>query len=277
MGNGFCLPLIKWAGGKRQLIEEIRKRMPKEFGTYREPFLGGGALFFELNPEKAVLNDSNPQLMGTYRQVSENPTALRGILDEIKAEYAAFGTQEEKDSFYYGKRSRYNELIVSNEQTTETAALFIFLNKTAFNGVYRVNSEGLFNVPTSHRKSVELYDAENFRKASEALKNAELLCGDFEDACAGAEEGDFVFFDSPYYETFDGYRKGGFSEADHRRLAVLFRTLSEKGVRCMLTNSDEEFVKELYSGFRIETVEVKRMVNRNASGRTGREIIVTGY
>ena len=242
-----------------------------------EPFLGGGALFFELNPEKAVLNDSNPQLMGTYRQVSENPTALRGILDEIKAEYAAFGTQEEKDSFYYGKRSRYNELIVSNEQTTETAALFIFLNKTAFNGVYRVNSEGLFNVPTSHRKSVELYDAENFRKASEALKNAELLCGDFEDACAGAEEGDFVFFDSPYYETFDGYRKGGFSEADHRRLAVLFRTLSEKGVRCMLTNSDEEFVKGLYSGFRIETVEVKRMVNRNASGRTGREIIVTGY
>lgn len=277
MESGFCLPLVKWAGGKRQLMGEIRKRMPKEFGTYYEPFLGGGALFFELNPKKAVLSDVNPQLIGTYRQVSENPDRLLSALDEIKEEYNALGTDEERSACYYAKRRRYNELIEAKEHTTETAALFIFLNKTAFNGVYRVNSKGLFNVPTSRKKKVELYDAENFRKASTALGNARLLCGDFEDACSEAEEGDFVFFDSPYYDTFDGYGKDRFSKEDHERLARLFRRLSSKGVRCMLTNSDEEFIRNLYSDFRIETAEVKRLVNRDASARTGREIIVTGY
>lgn len=272
-----CLPLVKWAGGKRQLLPEIRGLVPETFRRYYEPFLGGGAVFFDLLPADAVLNDSNEQLVNLYRRVAEDVSGFRAEADALSDGYNRATDGSARDEVYYSARKRFNELKAGGIETNESAALFLFLNKVAFNGVYRENAKGEFNVPSSHKKRVVLYDPDNLEAVSNALSGVVMKTGDFEKACEGVEADDFVFFDSPYYETFDSYRAGGFSEDDHRRLARLFRNLSERGAKIVLTNSDSDFIRGLYSDFSIRTVDVKRMINRNASGRTGREIVVSNF
>ena len=230
-------PIIKWAGGKTQLLEQIIEMMPKEFNTYYEPFIGGGALFFALAPKKAVINDFNAQLINLYKQCRDNPKELMKKLNELSEEHSL-----DSDKHYYETRAKFNKCITKNELSVNSAAYFVYLNKTGFNGLYRLNNKGLFNVPSAKKTTVNLYYNDNINAASELLKCTTILNGDFEEACKNAKQGDFVFFDSPYYNTFDTYQAGGFSEEDHRRLAKMFKELTDKGVYCMLTNSNEEFL-----------------------------------
>lgn len=270
-------PIIKWVGGKRQLLPVIKDMMPRKIGTYYEPFFGGGAVFFDLQPKKAVINDFNPQLIGMYRSVQEDPDVVKAYLDIYQNCYNGLPDDQHKSAYYYDLREQFNCKICNNQTDTEAAALLIFLNKAGFNGLYRVSKCGKYNVPPAHRNQLSLYSDENYSAVSSALQNADILCGDFADAVTDAKKGDFVFIDSPYFGTFDDYQSGGFSENDHRRLADVFRSLSQRQVKCMLTNSNTDFIKELYQGFHIKTVQVRRMVNSDASNRTGEEVIITNY
>lgn len=272
-----CYPIIKWVGGKRQLLEQIKDRMPTHYNKYFEPFFGGGALFFHLAPETAIINDFNPQLINMYNQLKSNLPSFINLINCYQSQYNNLSTTQEKANYYYNIRSLYNENIKKNNMSIESAAQFLFLNKSGFNGLYRVNKKGEYNVPCAKRDKLNLYETENIKKASNLLSKATLLCGDFETACAGAKKGDFVFFDSPYFDTFDTYQPGGFSEEDHIRLAALFRRLTDNGVKCMLTNSNTDFVKNLYGNYKIDVVDVKRMVNRDSNNRVGQEIIVRNY
>lgn len=272
-------PLIKWAGGKRQLLDEIIKRMPEEFNDYYEPFIGGGAVFFSIcdditKPRRIYINDSNEELINLYRQARDNSKGLMDFLDVLQAVY---NNADDKREAYYRTREEFNRCKGDSSQGLVRAGLLVFLNKSGFNGLYRVNRSGRYNVPWGQKNAIKLYDSENVNKVAEALKRSTVTCGDFADACRTAKAGDFVFFDSPYYDTFDTYQAGGFNEEAHRRLAELYTILSRRGVFCMMTNSATSFIRELYDGYKIEEVEVRRMINRNADGRTGREFIITNY
>ena len=270
-------PLIKWAGGKRQLLPELKERMPVNYSRYVEPFVGSGALFLDVQPTNFVINDFNPELINLYKMVRDYPFELMRILDVKCDEFNSLDSEVRRAEYYYCSREQFNNNILSENLTIEDAALFILLNKTCFNGLYRVNSEGLFNVPFGKRKHVNLYNRENLCDCSKILKRAKIICGDFEEACKRLRAGSFVYFDSPYYDTFDTYQANGFSEQDHIRLATVFKRLSEKGVYCMASNSNSDFIKALYDGFDIEIVDVKRMINSNGKERTGQEVIITNY
>ena len=271
------VPVIKWAGGKRQLLSLLETRIPKRFGTYFEPFLGGGALFFHIQPEHAVLNDANHQLINMYRQIRSDATRISNHLLKWQNTYNTLGTDSAKLSFYLRQRRIYNNFLSAHVCTALSAALLIFLNKSGFNGLYRINKEGQYNVPSGHKKTLHIIDEDNFSLVSHALQKAELTAGDFESACTEAREGDFVFFDSPYYDTFDTYQAGGFSQGDHTRLVSLFHTLTRRKVFCLATNNDCDAVRDLYSSFPIEAVPVRRMINRDASHRTGSEVITRNF
>lgn len=270
-------PVIKWAGGKRQLLPTIKPMLPETYGRYFEPFFGGGALFCDVQPDKAVINDFNKQLIGMYKQIKKDPNAVCAALYDFQEQYNGKSSMEEKDALYYEFREDFNACIDDDIKTSLSAALLIFLNKAGFNGLYRVNASGKYNVPSAHRKTVKAYERENIEGMSKLLKKAKIMCGDFEKACKDAEAGDFVFFDSPYYDTFDTYQAGGFSEADHIRLYNLFDSLSQKGVYCMLTNNDCDFIKKLYAKYNIKTIDVKRMINCDGNNRVGKEVIITNY
>ena len=270
-------PFVKWAGGKRQLLAEIKKRLPKKFLSYYEPFVGGGAVLFSLQPYPAVINDINSPLIHTYRQIQQNPQPLIEAVNCLDEEM-----WEDGSAYYYEKRQQFNQKLHLQELDTELAALFIFLNKHCFNGLYRVNAKGLFNVPynQSRRKSL---DPANIYAVSHYLKHVVILEGDFQTACANAQKGDFIFFDSPYAPltptSFESYTKEGFSIENHRRLADLFDTLTERGCYCMLTNHNTPFIHALYGnlGYRLDTVSVKRYINADGANRTGEEIIICNY
>lgn len=270
-------PVIKWVGGKRQLLGVLEEKMPSRYGTYFEPFFGGGALFFDLAPKDAVINDFNPQLVNLYRQIKNHSAGVMKLLKVWEAEYNSLDDMSAKNAYYYQKRVEYNDCLTSGERSVKSAALLIFLNKSGFNGLYRINQAGLYNVAAGHKKKLSLFDEDNFVAVKQALQHAQIKRGDFEKACRSAKKGDFVFFDSPYYDSFDTYQAGGFSATDHARLAQLFSDLSDAGVYCMLTNNNCDYVKELYSGYNIEEVDVRRMVNCDSSKRTGTEVIVTNY
>lgn len=276
--NEVPAPLIKWAGGKRQLLDRIDDRMPQKYGHYYEPFFGGGALFFHLQPESATINDLNPSLVNLYEQVRDSCDAYENLLGKIDADIP--DNKTDAKAYYYTMRARYNELLANGSYTTEMAALLTFINKHCFNGLYRVNAKGLFNVPYNNSLRTS-FDPVNTNAVSTALSNTRLMCGDFFDAVADAKAGDFIFFDSPYAPltdtSFEAYTKEGFLEEDHRRLADLFRTLDARGCLLMLTNHDTPLIRELYEGYRIDVVEVTRAINSNASRRHGTEVIITNY
>lgn len=270
-------PVVKWAGGKRQLLDELTNRMPEKYGTYYEPFFGGGALFFAVQPKKAVINDFNSQLVNVYTQLQNNPNGVLKKLTKLQEKYNSFTSDEGREKLYYDSRDRFNELISKSILNEESAALVIFLNKAGYNGLYRVNAKGGYNVPWSKRKTLSAFNKDNILGVSAQLQKAKILSGDFEDACKNARKGSFVFFDSPYYDTFDTYQAGGFDEESHRRLATLYKKLTNKGVYCMLTNSNTDFIKDLYKDYNIDIVDVKRMINCNGKKRTGQEVIITNY
>jgi len=277
MGNNNLSPFLKWAGGKRQLLDKIIDRMPKSFNNYYEPFIGGGALLFELQPAKAVINDINASLINAYITIAEKPFEFISAVIELDSQIP-----EDGKTYYYSLRERYNNKLVKTEYDTELAALFVFLNKHCFNGLYRVNAKGLFNVPYNNSKR-ESINKESIIAISEYLKNIKIMQGDFEKACNDAQRGDFVFFDSPYAPlnptSFESYTKEGFDIESHKRLANLFKKLTDKGCYCMLTNHNTEFINDLYGNkeYKIDVVRVKRMINSNASKRVGEEVIIYNY
>jgi DNA adenine methylase len=268
-------PFVKWVGGKRQLLDRIITRLPENIGHYYEPFLGGGAVFLELGFPNSTINDINEALINTYKQIRDFPNEVMAVLSELDGKIAVEG----KD-FYYSTREQFNKKLLESSFDVEMAGLFIFINKHCFNGLYRVNGKGLFNVPYNNSTRCS-FNRNHILEASQALKGAEILCGDFERVCDGCMEGDFVFFDSPYVPlnvtSFENYTKEGFSKENHIRLANLYKKLSSKRVRCMLTNHNAPLVNELYKDFKIEVVDVKRFINSDASNRVGQEVIITNY
>lgn len=275
--NVKVAPFLKWAGGKRQLLNQIKERMPKEYNDYYEPFIGGGAVLFELQPEEATINDINTSLINVYRQVKDNTEEFIKLVNKLDSEM-----WEDGKEYYLDIREKYNDKLLKKEYDLELAALFTFMNKHCFNGLYRVNKKGLFNVPynKSRRTSIEEDDV---RETAKYLKTVNILEGDFEKACKDAKKGDFIFFDSPYAPlnptSFEAYTKEGFDVDSHKRLAKLYDELTERGCYCMLTNHNTEFINELYSnkGYKIDVVSVKRMINSDASNRKGEEVIICNY
>lgn len=269
-------PVIKWVGGKSQLAQKIREMLPDEFETYYEPFVGGGALLLDLLPNYAVVNDINPELTNMYLQIKYNVSGVIKFLRILDKQHEEWS--EPKD-YYYLVRSTFNKELGSD--TAEQAARFIYLNKHCFNGLYRVNSKGEFNVPFNGKLFGRSFDEDHLRNAAEVLTNTLVLNKDFEDAVSGAGMNDFVFFDSPYAPltptSFTDYTKEGFSYEDHVRLAKVFKELTNRGCYCMLTNHDTPLIRELYKDFRIEVVDVRRSINRKGDGRTGKEVIITNY
>ena len=277
MSNSSIAPFVKWAGGKRQLIPQIRERMPEQFNNYYEPFVGGGAVIFELLPENAVINDINRALINAYQMICDHPKEFLQEVNRLDAEM-----WEDGKEYYYSLREHYNDKLMRDEFDVELAALFVFINKHCFNGLYRVNGKGLFNVPynNSRRSSV---DEQSIMEISGYLRNVTIISGDFEAACEGASAGDFVFIDSPYAPlnptSFESYTKEGFDIESHRRLANLFDELTARGCYCMLTNHNTELINELYGnkGYTIDVVNVKRLINSDASNRVGEEVIICNY
>lgn len=277
MSNPIVAPFVKWAGGKRQLLPQIRERMPQHYNRYFEPFVGGGAVLFDLQPEHALINDINKALINAYKIICENPEEFLRAVKQLDNEM-----QQNGKEYYYAKREDYNDKLMRAEYDVELAALFVFINKHCFNGLYRVNGKGLFNVPYNQSKCASL-DEKLIMDISQVLQGVTILDGDFEDACADAQQGDFIFLDSPYAPlnpaSFESYTKEGFDMESHRRLARLYDDLTAKGCFCMLTNHNTEFINTLYGnkGYKIDVVSVKRLINSDASNRVGEEVIIYNY
>lgn len=277
MSNSSVAPFVKWAGGKRQLLPQIRERMPEKYNSYFEPFVGGGAVIFELLPTNALINDINKALINAYRQICNAPEAFLAAVKQLDE-----AMWEDGKKYYYSLREHYNDKLMKAEYDVELAALFVFINKHCFNGLYRVNGKGLFNVPYNNSRRTSV-DESIIMEVSKYLQGITIMDGDFEEACEGAGQGDFVFIDSPYAPlnptSFESYTKEGFDIESHRRLSNLFDKLTNRGCYCMLTNHNTELINELYSGkgYRRDVVSVKRMINSDASKRVGEEIIICNY
>ena len=277
MSNSRIAPFVKWAGGKRQLLSQIKERMPEKYNNYFEPFVGGGAVTFELLPEKALINDINKALINAYKQICYASDVFLKAVNKLDEEM-----WEDGKKYYYSLREHYNDKLMKSEYDVELAALFVFINKHCFNGLYRVNGKGLFNVPynNSRRDSV---DEDSIIEISKYLKEITIIDGDFEEACKEAKKEDFVFIDSPYAPlnptSFESYTKEGFDIESHKRLARLYDELTARGCYCMLTNHNTVLINDLYGnkGYKIDVVSVKRMINSDASNRVGEEVIICNY
>ncbi|MBD2561451.1 MULTISPECIES: DNA adenine methylase [Nostoc] len=263
-------PFLKWAGGKSRLIQQYIPYFPKSYKNYYEPFLGGGAVFFYLQPTAAILTDINAELINTYCCVRDHIEELISILKEHK-------NRHDKD-YYYSVRNN------SGGTDIEKAARLIYLNKTCFNGLYRVNSQGKFNVPLGRYENPNICSEVLLRTASEALSTSEIKQTHFVDVLNYATSSDdFIYFDPPYYpvsETsyFTAYSSDRFAEEQQVQLKDIFEKLAERGVKVMLSNSDCEFIRNLYSSFNIHTISASRAINSNAKKR-GKitEVLVTSY
>lgn len=270
-------PFVKWAGGKRQLLPQIKERMPEKYNNYFEPFVGGGAVLFELLPSSALINDINRALINAYRQICNVPEAFINAVNRLDTEM-----WEDGKKYYYSLRERFNDKLMKSEYDVELAALFVFINKHCFNGLYRVNGKGLFNVPYNNNRKASV-DEKAILNVSKYLQGVTIIDGDFEEACQEAKKGDFVFIDSPYAPlnptSFESYTKEGFDIESHKRLANLYDELTDRGCFCMLTNHNTELINELYGnkGYTIDVVSVKRMINSDASNRVGEEVIICNY
>ena len=265
----FTKPVLKWAGGKTQMLGDIIPRMPSTYSKYIEPFIGSGALFFALAPNNAIIADSNPELINLYNVIAEDPVGLANTVNEYK------NTEE---VFYKLRAMEWEKM-----SPLDAAARMIYLNKTCYNGLYRVNRKGQFNTPFAHNKRTVFCEVAEIMKASEILKNATIICGDYHCVLMEyAEQGDFIFLDPPYvpiskYADFKRYTKDQFGEEDQRRLARDIHDLHDRGCMVMLTNSNHPLVMELYRDFHIEVFQTKRMINKDGNNRTGEDVIVTTY
>ena len=240
MSNSRVAPFVKWAGGKRQLLPQIKERMPEKYNNYFEPFVGGGAVIFELLPANALINDINKALINAYKQICNAPEAFLKAVKKLDEEMCEDGKE-----YYYSLREHYNDKLMKAEFDVELAALFVFINKHCFNGLYRVNGKGLFNVPYNNSRRASV-DENAIMEISKYLQGVNIIDGDFEVACKDAKKGDFVFIDSPYAPlnptSFESYTKEGFDIESHKRLAKLFDELTARGCYCMLTNHNTDLI-----------------------------------
>jgi DNA adenine methylase len=269
-------PIVKWVGGKNQLLPKIRELLPPRYNTYFEPFLGGGAVLLDLSPDTAIVNDINPELINIYLQIKDH---VEDVIKHLATLDNYHGSAADPKAYYYMIREGFNQNLET--MTAEQAARFIYLNKHCFNGLYRVNKKGEFNVPFNGKLSGKSADPDHLREVSSRLKSVDIKCGDYVEAVKDAGIGDFVFFDSPYAPlnptSFVDYTKEGFDYEDHVTLAALFKMLTNRGCYCMLTNHDTPLIRELYKDYKIEVVDVRRSINRNGKDRTGKEVIITNY
>ncbi len=266
-------PIVKWAGGKTKLLGELARRMPEKIGRYYEPFCGGAALFFRVAPTRAVLADANPDLIEIYRVVKRDAA---GVIRRLRRHRKAH-----TEKHYYQMRDRWNERR-AHWDPPDRAAAFIYLNKTCYNGLWRVNRAGDFNVPIGSYDDPPICVPDALRAASIALASATLRCTDYTMAVRDAERGDFVYFDPPYAPAsptanFTSYTAGAFGPDQQRELAETARRLVSIGCRVMLSNSDTPFVRSLYKGMKISRVLCPRAINANGARRGNvHEVIVTG-
>lgn len=260
-------PILKWAGGKTQMLSDLLPKVPSSYGRYIEPFFGGGAMFFALQPKNAIIADSNPELINMYREVAAN---VEKVIQYLKK------YENTSEMFYAVREQEWTQL-----PQAEAAARTIFLNRTCFNGLYRVNKQGKFNVPYGKYTNPKICDDDGLKTASETLKKAEILCGDYLLVLEHyAQPGDFIFLDPPYlpiseYADFKRYTKEQFYEEDHVELAKIIMRLQERGCYIILTNSNHPLVHELYAPFTIDVIQTKRHISCNGSTRKGEDVIVT--
>lgn len=276
-------PYIKWAGGKSQLLENIRAKYPDRIERYCEPFVGGGAVLFDIlanyKPREVLINDINAELANTYIQVRDNLEDIVNLLSNYQSSYHPMENDARKE-YYYVKRERFNELkATSSPDLTEQAALFIFLNKTCFNGLYRVNSKGEFNVPIGSYKMPPICDKANLKRISGLLSGVEVHCGDYQKCADYIDENTFVYIDPPYRPltttaSFTSYSENEFGDKQQIELCRFIDEISEKGAKVVASNSDPKnsdgsdcFFDELYKRYLIERVSAKRMINSNADSR----------
>jgi len=271
-------PFVKWAGGKRQIIDKLKKLIPDEFNTYYEPFIGGGALFFEISPKTAIINDSNKELMNVYEILRDEKKfeKMCRLLNKYERKHS--------EKFYYEIRNidrnkkKFNKL-----KDFKRAARTIYLNKACFNGLYRVNSKNEFNVPFGKKTKVNTYEGNNLTIINDYLKSNDIILSniDFEESVNTAKKGDFIYFDPPYdsdTSTFNSYTEDGFGKDEQRRLAKVYKELDKKGCYIMLSNHNTSLVQELYKDYNIHIIEAKRNINSNGKKRGKvEEVIITNY
>ncbi len=265
---------VKWAGGKKQLLSQFHKFFPEKIERYFDIFAGGGAVAFyviqKYNPKEVFISDTNKELIDTYETIKDNLNELIKILKEHKKNH-------NKEYFY-----KIRELKPDNLSKVERAGRFIYLNKTCFNGLYRVNSKGGFNVPIGSSKNPAILPEEDLRLISKLLKNAIIKHISFEGVLHYAKKGDFIYLDPPYYPlkkaSFTTYTAGNFLEKEQKQLAEVFRELDKRGCKIMLSNSDTQFIKDLYNGYKIHIVKATRMINCDATKRGKiNEVVVLNY
>ncbi len=271
-------PFVKWAGGKRQIIDKLKRYVPDEFDTYYEPFIGGGALLFEISPRRAVINDSNEELMNVYSVLcdEEKFKKMCGVLNHYEKEHC--------EDFYYDIRNKdRNKNAYKRLSDYTRAARTIYLNKTCFNGLYRVNSKNEFNVPFGKKERVNTYDGGNLITVSNYLtmNDVKILSVDFEESVKDAKKGDFIYFDPPYdseTSTFNSYTEDGFGKDEQMRLAKVFKELDSRGCYVMLSNHNTSLINELYKEYNIHVIEAKRNINSNGKKRGKvKEVIITNF
>jgi DNA adenine methylase len=258
------VPFLKWAGGKRQLLPEIRKYTPNFYKCYFEPFLGAGAVFFDLQPKEAVINDSNEELINCYNVIKNN-------LEELIIDLSKHALTED---YFYRIREVDRNTNFKDLSKVERASRFIYLNRTCFNGLYRVNSKGYFNVPFGKYKNPNFQNFELLRNISVLLSQNDITIynNDFRRALAGAGKDDFVYLDPPYdplnkTSSFTSYQADTFGKSDQIRLKETFDELNSKGCKLMMSNSSTEFIEQLYQDYKIIRVKAGRLINSNASLR----------
>lgn len=275
--NPLVSPILKWVGGKRQLLDSIEPLIP-QCSTYYEPFIGGGAVLFSRQPDKAVINDSNPELINVYLTIKDEPEALIEKLKEHKA--------NSSEEYYYSIRALdRDKSIFENMTNVERAARIIYLNKTCYNGLFRVNSSGEFNSPWGRYNNPNITNETTIRALHTYFNKANITikCGDYRDALRGIRKGAFVYFDPPYMPisssaSFTGYTAGGFGEQEQIALKEQCDALNAKGVKFLLSNSACPFIEELYKDYIIEHVNAKRTINANPEKRGEiEEVLVRNY
>lgn len=275
--NPNLKPVTKWVGGKRQLLPSLHEYLPAKFNTYFEPFVGGGALLFDLAPHQAVINDANSELMNMYRVIKNEPSELIKQLEVL--------AKKNSKEFYLKIRALDRSDKYVKLTDIQRAARLLYMLRVDYNGMYRVNSKNQFNVPYGRQKNPTIVNQDNIMAVYDYFVNNDvtILTGDFKDAVLSAQAGDLVYFDPPYVplnatSSFTSYTKNAFGDKEQRELEQVLEELDQKGVYFMLSNSDTDYTRDLYKSFRVHTVQAKRSVNANAKHRGNvDELLVTNY
>lgn len=273
-------PFLKWVGGKTKAIAQLEQLFPDSFNNYFEPFVGGGAVYFDMNAKTATINDINTSLMSSYINIRDNVDLLIKKLNNLQKQYYKLDEDQQLEMFYR-IRGEYN--IIKNHDSVKKSSLLIFLNKTCFNGMYRENKSGDFNVPFGKHHKPTICDEANLRAVSERLKNTTILSGSYIKAVEDAKAGDFIYLDPPYHplnptSSFTSYSQGGFLEKDQIELKELIDELTVRGCRVMMSNSYSKFIINLYKDYKQYKITVGRSINSNGAKR-GKiaEIVITNY